>query len=290
MRYRFLRFPGGKTKAVTFSYDDGDKSDIRLAQTINDYGIKCTFNINSAFVAKEPESTKLTKEEIQKYILDAGHEVAVHGELHRAPGKVRPVEGITDVLRCRQELENMFGRIIRGMAYPDSGITSMERENHYERIKHYLENLEIAYARTLGGDNDAFLLPDDWHAWMPTAHHANPCALEYAKKFAEMDVDKIPHHAYRQPRLFYLWGHTFEYEGNNNWELLEELCKILGNRTDIWYATNMEIYNYVTAYESLEYSADCTRVYNPTLQDIWFVVDGVLYEVKSGQEVVVSQD
>lgn len=54
MRYRFLRFPGGKAKAVTFSYDDGDRGDIRLAETINKYGIKCTFNINSGFIAKEP--------------------------------------------------------------------------------------------------------------------------------------------------------------------------------------------------------------------------------------------
>lgn len=41
MRYRFLRFPGGKDKAVTFSYDDGFRYDIRLegGQTIRMAGI-----------------------------------------------------------------------------------------------------------------------------------------------------------------------------------------------------------------------------------------------------------
>lgn len=46
MRYVYMRFPGGKSKCVTFSYDDARKSDIRLSDMLNKYGIKCTFNIN----------------------------------------------------------------------------------------------------------------------------------------------------------------------------------------------------------------------------------------------------
>ena len=46
MRYVYMRFPGGKSKCVTFSYDDDRKSDIRLSDMLNKYGIKCTFNIN----------------------------------------------------------------------------------------------------------------------------------------------------------------------------------------------------------------------------------------------------
>ena len=47
MQYRFLRFPDGKAKAVTFSYDDGCRDDIRLAKTLTEHGIRCTFNLNS---------------------------------------------------------------------------------------------------------------------------------------------------------------------------------------------------------------------------------------------------
>ena len=45
----------------------------------------------------------------------------------------------------------------------------------------------------------------------------------------------------------------------------------------------MEIYNYVEAYRSLIYSADGMRVYNPTLLEIFFDVDGKLYSIKSGE-------
>ena len=65
MRYEFLRFPGGKPKAVTFSYDDGCRDDIRLAQIANSYGIKCTFNINSGFIAKNPNEWHLTADEMR---------------------------------------------------------------------------------------------------------------------------------------------------------------------------------------------------------------------------------
>ena len=42
----------------------------------------------------------------------------------------------------------------------------------------------------------------------------------------------------------------------------------------------MEIYDYVTAYHSLIYSADGTRVYNPTLHEIRFDTDSKLSSVK----------
>ena len=40
-------FPGGKHKALTFSFDDGRKEDRRLVELFNQYGIKGTFNLNS---------------------------------------------------------------------------------------------------------------------------------------------------------------------------------------------------------------------------------------------------
>ena len=287
MRYRFLRYPGGKPKAVTFSYDDGVRHDICLAETYNRYGIKCTFKINSAYIAKEPGQNKLTAEEIQHYILDAGHEVAVHGHEHKAPGACRPIDTIQDVLTCRLELEKTFGMIIRGMAYPDSGITRFNNQATYENIKQNLQDLDIVYSRTLRGDNNEFGLPTDWHAWMPTAHHKNPKALEYADEFVAFDTDKA-YSSHRWARLYYLWGHSYEFNNDNNWELLEALCEKLGGKEDTWYATNIEIYDYVHAYDSLVCSADGTRIYNPTLIKVWFDLDGRLYSIDSGETLIIE--
>ena len=282
MAYKFLRYPGGKTKAVTLSYDDGCKDDLKLAGIIEKYGLKCTFNLNSSrlFAGKD-----LTVDEV-KGLMEKGHEVAVHGANHVACGIVSAVEGIRDVLTCREDLEKTFGTIIRGMAYPDTGITAFANGTDYATVRKYLADLGIVYSRTLGGDNDRFELPSDWLAWMPTAHHSNKDIFEYIDKFISCDVNSL-YVAARRPLLFYMWGHSYEFEYNNNWDLLEKICGKLGGKDDIWYATNMEIYNYVNAYNSLIWTADYNKVYNPTLVDIYFDVMGKDYCVHSGETISI---
>jgi len=283
MRYKFLRFPGGKPKAVTLSYDDGVPEDRRFSDTITKYGIKCTFNLNN----DELRKNNYQKAEIEEIFLSRGHEVAVHGAMHRAEGTLRPIEGIRDVLDCRLELESKLGIIVRGMAYPDSGITYFTNNADYESVKAYLKSLDIKYSRTLAGDNDLFALPSDWYAWMPTAHHKNPKIMEYAEEFVNLDLSTKTYCARRQPRLFYMWGHSYEFERDNNWNLLDEICEKLSGKDDIWYATNGEIYDYVEAYNSLSYSADGTIIYNPTLFEIWFDVDGKIYSIKPGETLKI---
>ena len=283
MGYRFLRFPGGKAKALTLSYDDGCKADIRLAETLDKYGIKATFNLNSTRVLA---GNDLTVEDANK-LMSNGHEVAVHGENHMACGIVSPAEGIHDVLNCREELEKAFGRIIRGMAYPDTGITHFANGADYQKVKNYLTDLGIVYSRTLGGDNDSFTLPTDWHAWMPTAHHSNPEIMTYIDKFLALD-NQTCYSAMRHPRLFYMWGHAFEFDCNDNWDLLDEICEKFAGCDDIWYATNIEIYDYVNAYNSLLWSADHSIVYNPTLYDVYFNITDHDYCVKSGETLYIK--
>lgn len=283
MRSVFLRYPGGKAKAVTFSYDDGVPEDKRLAEIFDKYGMKATFNHNCEYMRE----INFTKEEVKKYFLSKGHEIAVHGANHRANGNLRTIEGIKDVLDCRIELEEKCDSIIRGMAYPDTGITQMGNFGNFESIKQYLKELDIAYSRTLGGDNNSFMLPNDFYAWMPSCHHDNVKIMEYIDEFLNLDISTKTYHARRVPRLLYIWGHSFEFEQKNNWEHMEEICSKLANNDEIWYATNIEICDYVEAYKSLKYSADGHKVYNPSLFEIWFDVDGKLYSIKPGATIVI---
>lgn len=281
MKSVFPRYPGGKAKAVTFSYDDGPIHDRRLAEIFDRYGMKATFNFNC-------NNNKYSKEDIYDIFLSKGHEIAVHGELHRANGNTRAIEGIRDVLNCRLELEEKCDRIIRGMAYPDTGITRFGPIT-YGEIKNYLKELDIAYARTLAGDNDRFELPEDFHAWMPSAHHDNPHIMDYIDKFLSLDLSTKTYHARRYPRLLYIWGHSFEFDKKNNWEHIEQICEKLANNDEIWYATNIEIYDYIQAYRSLMYSADGYTVYNPTLYTIFFDVDGVPYSIAPGETLKLEK-
>jgi hypothetical protein len=88
---------------------------------------------------------------------------------------------------------------------------------------------------------------------------------------------------YNAPKLFYLWGHSYEFNNDNNWEIIEKFCQKAGNREDVWYATNIEIYNYAKAYDSLVFSANRKWVYNPTCYDIYLNWMGVNVLAKAGE-------
>ncbi len=281
MRYRFLRFPDGKEKALTLSYDDGVRPDKKLIEIADQYGIKVTLNINSGMMGKSQADFRLTAQELKELAASGGHEIAVHGDMHIALGKASAINGIRDVLQCREELEREFGGIIRGMAYPDSGITHMTAGVTKTEIKTYLKQLGIAYARTLGGDNNYFDLPEDFLEWMPTAHHQNPELMHWLEQFLSYEM---PGYAAARPaKLFYLWGHSYEYEGNHNWDLFEDFCKTAGGHDNIWYATNIEICDYVAAYRALQFSVDNTKVFNPTCQTVWFEMDTKLFCSPAGK-------
>lgn len=281
MRYVFMRFPEGKGKCVTLSYDDARKSDIRFSDMLEKYGLKCTFNVTGEKFRSPKDN--LTSDEIREYIINRGHEVALHNYNHRASGYLRPIEGIREALDNRTELEQEFDMIIRGMAYPDSGIHVFSNPDYtYEKVKNYLSELDVAYARNTATDN-GFELPNDWHNWKPTAHHDRENVFELIDQFLKIDLSENMYIASRRSRLFYLWGHSFEFDNKNNWDHGEEVMKKLSGHDNIWYATNIEIYDYVQAYNSLVYSADGTRIYNPTLKTIWLDIDKKVYEIKSGE-------
>ncbi|MBE6810897.1 MAG: hypothetical protein E7521_07585 [Ruminococcaceae bacterium] len=281
MRYVFMRFPEGKAKCVTLSYDDARKSDIRFSDLLEKYALKCTFNVTGEKFRSPKDN--LTSDEIREYIINRGHEVAIHNYNHRASGYLRPIEGIREALDNRTELEQEFDMIIRGMAYPDSGIHVFSNPGYtYEKVKNYLTELDVAYSRNTATDN-GFELPNDWHNWKPTAHHDRENVFELIDQFLKIDLSENMYIASRRSRLFYLWGHSFEFDNKNNWDHGEEVMKKLSGHEDIWYATNIEIYDYVQAYNSLIYSADGTKIYNPTLKTIWLDIDKKVYEIKSGE-------
>ena len=149
--------------------------------------------------------------------------------------------------------------------------------------------MPAAYARTLDGDNDTFRLPEDFLAWVPPAHHNNPAVFTYIEKFKHAGYGPDVYGDYRYPRLLYIWGHSFEFENNGNWDRMEKICQALEGMEDTYYATNIEICDYVTAYYALRFSADGTLVYNPTATKIRFEVIGdKTYVIDPGQTLKID--
>lgn len=255
----FMRFPEGKKKALTLSYDDGVKQDVRLIEIMKKYGLKGTFNINSGlFWPKSSNARRMTEKQAKELYTDSGMEIAVHGLTHPGLAHLSQARCSYEVIKDRENLEKMFHTIIRGMAYADGSFD--------DKVVECLKTAGIAYARTAYSSGN-FNIPADWLRLVPTCRHKEARLMELARSFVEEEVT-------RESRLFYLWGHSYEFDDNNNWYIIEEFAEYMGNREDIWYATNIELYEYIEAYNSLIYSVEGHIVKNPTSYTLYFEKNG----------------
>ena len=238
----YICFPGGKAKALTMSYDDGQKFDRRLVDIFNKNGIKGTFNLNSLMMHPGRDDRRIDSEEVAE--LYKGHEVATHTCNHPTMERCPLVQVASEILDDRKELETLVGYPVRGHAYPNGSYT--------QEIKELIHQLGIAYARVVPSSYN-FELPSDVMEWYPTCHHSDTRLMELAKTFAD---DKKKQYL----RLMYVWGHSYEFDRDDNWDIIEDFCEFIGGRDDIWYATNIEIIDYLNAARQLVYFADSSKV------------------------------
>lgn len=271
----YLLFKDGKAKVVTLSYDDGVATDAKLIEIMLKHGLKGTFNINTGlFFPEDRERSKPTERlklsEAKELYIQSGNELAIHGLHHPFLEQLNASEAVYQIAEDRKNLERVFGTIARGMAYPYGTYSS--------QVIDILKCCGICYSRTVKS-TESFLLPDDWLALNPTCHHNNGRLMELAKRFVETKFSG-------GGKMFYLWGHSYEFDNDNNWVVIEEFCEYIGNREDIWYATNIEIYNYVKAYESLITSFDGKLICNPSAIDVWASIDGKTVMIPAGKTLV----
>lgn len=277
MNNTYMRFPDFKLKAVTLSYDDGVRQDKRLLSIMKKHGLKGTFNINSGLYSTSyngEEKGRMTKAESLALYNDENVEVAVHGYKHLSLGSIDTALAVNDVITDRKELERDFHRVIKGMAYANGSYNDVAVD--------ILRQCGIWYARTTVSTRN-FNLPENWLKLHPTCHHNDPNLMELAKQFVERE--SAPYYWSNRPQMFYLWGHSYEFDNNDNWQVIEEFASYMGGRKDIWYATNGEIYEYVQACDRLEFSADATYVYNPSCLDVYIDYLGKKVVIPAGKTV-----
>lgn len=262
--YYDLRYPGFRRKALTLSYDDGTVHDVRLVEILNRYGIKATFNLNSIhFTQRRPQKTRaMTREEAAALFAGSGHEIAVHSFSHPFLEQLPRGNAAWELMQDRKTLEEMFGCIVRGMAYPMG--------TYNDEVVEAARLCGICYARTCKATH-GFDLPEDWLRLHPTCRHNDPALMELCSRFLTLHEDR-PWDP--RPKLFYLWGHSYEFSDDDNWGLIEEFCARMADNPDIWYATNGEIYAYTEAARQIVSSVDGQLLYNPTAHTLYLEISG----------------
>ena len=216
-------------KYFTLSYDDGPRHDRRFVKMLNERGLKCTFNLNSGSMPEESkEEWRVSRSEAAE--LYRGHEIATHALTHPHLEQLTMEEADYQIAQDIKNLSAIAGVPVLGHAYPYGSWN--------EDVVKVLEKNGIRYARTTRS-TASFAVPERPLVLDPTCHHRDPRIFELIERFlAEEPKDG--------DMLFYLWGHSYEFDNNeefNSWEHIEKVLDAVAGHKDVEYVTNMQFFD-----------------------------------------------
>lgn len=271
-------YPGGKTKALTMSFDDGRIFDRDLIKMFNKYGIKGTFHLISSRLGSDGY---VKSEEIKE--LYAGHEISLHTHTHPTIAYMPRRRIDYEITENKRILERIAGREICGLSYPMGSFG--------DNVTGVMKNAGVLYGRTTLSTG-TFALPKNFYEWHPTIHYSRgtqrwsknlvisrSLLTEKANEFAEYFDWQ------RNMPIMQVWGHSYELDDNDDWDVMENFCKYISTINTVWFATNIEVADYVNALKQLRFTQECDTVYNPTAIDVWIGVNDKPVKVPGGKRI-----
>lgn len=285
LRRDMMLWPDGRDKCCTLSFDDGTVEDRRVCEMLRSHNLRATFNINTGLLGHSDElhqsgidvvHEKLPLQELAE-VYD-GFELAVHGYSHAHMGEEPPSMAAYEIIRCKAEIESITHTPVRGMAWPISYDGYWMGD-----AKKLAKACGICYARTTRRSYDCVGVPSDFLAW------------DAACSFVEDEMEPIVTKFLKprpvgctKPYLLYVWGHGYEATGRDAWNRLEWLFDQVSFKPDVWYASNIEVFDYVQAYRNLVYSATGDYIFNPGRMDVWLLVDDKPVCIPSARTVEIG--
>ena len=220
-------------KIFLLSFDDGVIWDQWFIEMLNHYGVPCTFNLNSGLLGKPGEllregvhvsHNKFASERIAE--IYAGHEVATHSVTHPYLTRLSDEDVVKEIEEDRIRLSELVGYDVIGHAYPmgdcDRRVADLLRDR-----------TGVKYARTVTSTHN-FEIQTDMHLFNPTVYHHGEMdeMFRLGEEFLSLKTD--------EPKLFYIWGHAYEFDIHNDWKRFEEFLEMISGIDDIFYGTNRE--------------------------------------------------
>ena len=212
-------------KYFIFSIDDGTVYDQKVIEIFNRYHIKGTFNLNSGlndFVWYLNEMPIVRLNLRDNADLYKGHEVASHSLTHphltMCPGEIIVKEVGEDITNLR----DIFNRDITTFAFPfeDSDERCVDIIKHLHNIK-CIRHSQI---------DQSFKFPEDLYHIKITSLDIIE-AVELVDKFIENE----------EAELFVFVSHAYDFEVNQTYDKLEELCQKVTSNDDIKVITMSEL-------------------------------------------------
>ena len=267
-------YPGGKIKAFNISYDDGVIQDIRFVQLLNRYGLKGTFNLNYGLMRSgftwqhECGMTVRRIPEDEVVSVYQGHEIASHSYSHPYFDNASETEILKELGSDKFFLERLFGREVAGYATPFYYYSDL--------MAQCVRRCGFEYARISEESND-YSIPEDFYRWRGSKFHWDEDLPEFVQGFLETDQELA---------LCQLVGHSYDLDVLHLWDTMEQICLWIGNSTDVWLATHVELVRYLRNMRQLEISDQ--EIQNRSDGELWCAVDGHVKKLLPGEKVSLT--
>jgi peptidoglycan/xylan/chitin deacetylase (PgdA/CDA1 family) len=233
---------------VTTSWDDDDRSGLRMADVLNRHGLRGTFYVPTGRLGHDPFFTAADLRTLSA----AGFEIGAHTVSHAILTEVGPEELKREVGDCKVALQQISGAEVKMFCYPKGRfnakvVSVVERAGYLgargtqmldsttvfdrfampttvqaypHRRSNYVRNLiRLGAFGALFGSVPDLIGFDGW--------------LELGKK----RFDRVM----REGGIWHLYGHPWEIEKLGLWEQLGEMLQYVSNRSGVEYVTNGQL-------------------------------------------------
>ncbi len=238
---------GGSSPAQLAAGEYGARAAVpRILRLLDTYGIRASFFVPAVIAKLYPDE--------QRRVVEAGHEMGVHGWIHERNSNLPPEAERDLMMRSRDALEKITGRRPVGLRTP-----SWDFSPHTLAI---IKEMGLLYDSSLMADDDPYELLEDGRPtgivelpveWIRDDYpyfgmdrlsairpYTPPSGVLEVWK-GEFDV------AYEEGGLFLLAMHPQVIGHRSRMVVLEELIRYIRSRAGVWIATHEEIARYVTA-------------------------------------------
>lgn len=264
-------YPGGKEKAFNVSYDDGVTQDVRFVQMLNRYGLKGTFNLNSALMKEDfrwIHECGMTIRRLPEQVareLYRGHEVASHTAHHPYMHDLNQGQILQELWYDRYHLEKMLGMEVSGFAVPFTYYSPLIEES--------ARKVGFEYAR-ISEETNSYDIPGDFHRWTGSKFHWDEDLEAFVDGFLRTEQELA---------LCQIVGHSYDLDVMGIWERMERIFRKVSGDGTVWPVTHIELVRYLRAMDRAVIWDSGVR--NDSNCPLWFRIDGKITELHPGDLV-----
>jgi len=246
-----------KKVIITTSWDDGNASDLRLAELLDKYNFKGTFYVP----IRNAEHSVMNSSDLS--VIANKFEIGGHTVNHIYLNTLGMTDARYEVEECKTMLQDRLGRTVDAFCYPGG--------KYSQRDIDLVSRSGFLFGRTTRLlHTSTSIQPQLMDTSMQAYHHSSATLTKHCLKngfllpivqqlfFYKVNknfpglADTLMNRIFRSGGVFHLWGHSWEIDQFRLWNELEMILKMLAFNNDVTYMNNTECWKALKANESLD--------------------------------------